>query len=175
MTQQISLIKKKLKRSSNLKNAQNNLRQCKQIIKDLDEQKKRSYRLKAREMYNLYLSEDTMFYPDSCAIELEKYFESIKNGFCNISFLMESIAKCKNIACYLYGICDYTPEEIHIIRDAMLENPKLTFIAPKSDFYALWLAFNRAGYNDYCLKRSIVRINGQSFYALLFVGLPFKD
>jgi len=175
LTQQVSLIKKNLKKSSNLKNAQNNLIHCRKIIENLDEQKKRTYRIKARKMHNLYLSENTIFYPDSCAIDLKKYFESIDSNSYNISFLIESIEKCKDIACYLYGICDYTPEEINIIRDAMLENPKLTFIAPKSDFYALWLGFNHAGYNDHCLKRSIVKIDGHSFYALLFVGLPFQD
>jgi len=170
LTQQVSLIKKNLRKSFNLKNAQNNLVHCRKIIKDLDERKKRIYRIKAKEMHDLYLSENTIFYPDSCAIDLKKYFESIDSNSCNISFLIESIEKCKDTACYLYGVCDYTPEEINIIRDAMLENPKLTFVAPKSDFYALLLAFNRADYSDHCLKRSVLKIDGHSFYALLFVG-----
>ena len=93
------------------------------------------------------------------------------NDYFDLDLFRQTLHEYKDSACYLCGIRDFDMNEIRVIRDAMLENPKLTFVGLKSDFYSLLLDFNREGYSDWCLKRSNFRDSEKNqWFVMLFIG-----
>ena len=61
--------------------------------------------------------------------------------------------------------------ELEVIREAMIDNPKFTFLCPRSIAQEVYRAFYKRGYDpDICLKCRQVEIEGQSLYGILFMG-----
>ncbi|WP_068470518.1 SEL1-like repeat protein [Candidatus Protochlamydia phocaeensis] len=109
------------------------------------------------------LIEDAITYPGAKKLDTSEYTKNRKP-----EILKGIFKKAKNMPIYLGG--HYLNEtEIQIIRDAMIENPRFTFICLEDDIQHLHHAFEELGYHpNVCLR--CVNFKDTDLYGLLFMG-----
>ena len=126
---------------------------------------------KAHKLY-LTLQDDEIKYPNSEELDVTAYLEDR-----NIDTLRKIFDKNKDLPIYL-SVYNATLEEISVIRDAMIKNPKFTFFCKYPDYDNIEESFYSAGYTDLndCLKRKVkVNVNGEKIHGILFIGKKIAD
>ncbi|WP_068470520.1 hypothetical protein [Candidatus Protochlamydia phocaeensis] len=109
------------------------------------------------------LAKDAITYPDAKKLDTSEYSENRKPDV-----LKNIFKKAKDTAIYLKGH-NLNRTEIQIVRDAMIENPKFTFIGLESDIQHLYHAFEELGYHPGISLRC-AKFKDNDFYGLLFMG-----
>lgn len=125
--------------------------------------KRNAYCLQARRHYAMLDHE--IFYENSSLLNTSQYEQDR-----HLDTLKSIFEQSKQNAVHvLFPHMSY--EETILIRDAMLENPKMVIITTKQNGYSLQEAFYRLGYNpDYLKRCSLDHYSFSNFYGFLFVG-----
>lgn len=146
------------------KDIRSSLKKCEIELQELRYAKNLNIQ-RAQQIHNL--PQDELFYPDSKKIDLGEYFQSF-----NLDALEKILTESQEKACYINESHDFSIAELIVIRDAMLKNPKLTFIGRGADYKGLYIVFNCLGYPNDCLKFRKFRNNPleRSWNAVLFIG-----
>jgi len=114
------------------------------------------------------LPREAIVYPGAKLLDVSEYSkdkepETLRNTF----------KKFKYSPIYLsaYGL---SKAEIEIIRDAMIENRRFTFMCPKNDLDQLFDSFSSLGYDPKaCIK--CVKFNDKDCYGLVFIKYFYQD
>ncbi len=136
----------------------------KKIIGDKKSEKVKAYRSKAQQV-SITLALENIVYPDAQRLDISRYIPNRQ-----LSVLRQIFEESKDKPIFLYA-SGFSYEEMNVVRDAMLENPKFTFICNPPDTYSLCEAFRRLGYWENCLRKCrIASHDSNEWYGFLFVG-----
>ncbi len=135
----------------------------KELDESLAEAKRKFYQLKAQQV-SAILPAQNIVYAEAKKLDTSLYVHDRR-----IEVLRGTFEKSKDEPIFLFG-SSVSYEEMIVIRDAMLENPRFTFICHSPDYYSLYEAFHRLGYYESSLKKRWVSSkDGNVWYGFLFV------
>ena len=144
---------------------EDNIYECKkELAQSLAESKRKAYYAKAKQI-KVSLPTQDIFYPGAQKLDTSRYTQNRQ-----LEVLRQIFEESKDKPIFLYG-SGLSYEEMIVVRDAMLENPRFTFICHRPDTYSLCEAFHRLGYYESCLKkRQVASQDDHKWYGFLFVG-----
>lgn len=115
-----------------------------------------------------YLPREAIAYPGAKLLDVSEYIKDKKP-----ETLRNTFKKFKDSPIYL-SACGLSKAEIEIIRDAMIENRRFTFMCPKNDLDQLFDSFSSLGYDPKaCIK--CAKFNDKDCYGLVFIKYFYKD
>ena len=132
---------------------------------DVLTQKKERARIYAKQIHTL--SVDEYLYPDAIKIDLGDYHSPVDLD--KLKIILEVNGENP---CFINEKFDFTYLELCIIKDAMIKNPQLTFIAKKNNSEWFISIFELCGYSKTWLKKVKYRhsLAEKPDYAILFIG-----
>ena len=122
---------------------------------------------RAREIHK-NLASDVILYPNAKQLDL-----NLHPKYEHLNILKQTLMDLKNQPLHVYG-SNLSYEELILIRDAMIENPRITVVCPSSDGNSLNEAFYRIGYEKYLRKLKLYKKDKDLWSGFLFIGEPIK-
>ncbi len=108
------------------------------------------------------LPSHSVIFPEATKLDICLYLKDR-----NLTTLRKIFRRSKHSRLMLEG-CHLSGEELNVVKDGMIENPRLTFICPEEESENLYFTFEEGGYSNEDLK-SLPLVDG--LIGVVFVGV----